>query len=312
MDSPLAGEDTTPTGRTSPWMSRSRQRPRLLVVSADLALTGRLVTSLGEAFAIRVVESVPSALEGLIANELVLVDEEVAGVDGCRTLRAVLGHDASLAIITSKTTTEGAARFFAAGATDLMPRALFGEGFSPPLREAILGRLEVLLHTAAKLRAARGRMLRLSRAQLLARIARWEIDANGGRFAWSEDVTILFGIPTTAPDERVSALLRWVHPDDRLAVACAMLELTPHRLEYRLVLPDGRTVIIHQESELIVDERGATRPSVRSTSSPTSMPRCVSRTERSSGASSIGRSAMPGPNVGRSPCCRSISTASSG
>jgi diguanylate cyclase (GGDEF)-like protein len=86
----------------------------------------------------------------------------------------------------------------------------------------------------------------------LARLSQWEIDLKDGNLLWSNEATEIFGIPVAHSEGGASALLSWVHPEDRAMVAAMFDPPHAHQVDYRLRLPDGRERSIHQEAELVL------------------------------------------------------------
>jgi predicted signal transduction protein with EAL and GGDEF domain len=239
---------------------------RLLLITTNRALADVLEASLGSTFRVSLARH-PSQTDAIAKArpEIVIVDEDVAGIHTIRRLRDALNVEVPILVITSLSSgmpsvmKDSTTRFLSAGATDVFPRALLSVASAKldalQVRDALLGRLISLLRASTDLRRERTNTRHLLRAQRLARLTRWELIPELDRFRWSDEVGGIFGIPIAAPNGGVVGLLRWVHPDDRMSVACAMTEYAPHRIEYRLVLPDGRVRTIHQEAEIVPDEQ---------------------------------------------------------
>ncbi len=240
-------------------MPEHRSRPLLLLIdpskeSRELAVSGlegafEVFAAVSGAHAVALFPKLqPDAV--LLHAEL----DDMRSTDLCARMREMPGgRDTPIVIVLPDVHAAGAAPFFETSATDFVSASAFA---TPAARTLVTYRLRFLVRSAIELRNARESASRLARAQCLARLAQWELVLETGRFRWSDEVTSIFGIPSIAPNGGMSALLRWVHPDDRMLVAQAVLDTTPHRIEYRLVLPDGRVRTIHQEAELVRDESG--------------------------------------------------------
>lgn len=252
---------------------------KLLVIGALTGQRDAIELTVGEMFAI-VFEEERSSIPRLVAHrpQLVLIDEvclrELPGQWPAQgrwarpssegsyltTLREAFGHDVPIVVIATRFA--DAARtstLLDQGASDVLPRQFFAAGgatggprrsnVAPRFaRELIRGRLLSLLRGANDLHEARGRFTRTHR---LSRLATWELDLDTNQFRWGDEVAATFGIPASVPNGGLSALLRWVHPDDQPRVTATMLERARHRIEYRLVLPTGHAVTVRQEAELL-------------------------------------------------------------
>ncbi|MBI4725575.1 MAG: PAS domain S-box protein, partial [Rhodomicrobium sp.] len=97
----------------------------------------------------------------------------------------------------------------------------------------------------------------LSRAQAVARIGSWRLDASRNELTWSTEAFHIFGV---SPDEPLTyeSLLASVHPDDRGHVDRnwkAALAGAPYDLEYRIAA-GGKTKWVHARAELELDAAG--------------------------------------------------------
>ncbi|UJR83241.1 ATP-binding protein [Sandaracinus amylolyticus] len=97
----------------------------------------------------------------------------------------------------------------------------------------------------------------LHRAQALAKIGSWRIDAARGDIVWSDETHRIFGVPAgTVLDYGV--FLSVVHPDDRAYVDRmwrATLDGAPYDIEHRLLV-DGEVKWVRERADLVRDERG--------------------------------------------------------
>jgi predicted signal transduction protein with EAL and GGDEF domain/FixJ family two-component response regulator len=182
--------------------------------------------------------------------DAVLLDVMMPGMDGyevCRRIRSLVESNAvPILMMTGRDDVESIDTAYHAGATDFVTK---------PVPYALLPyRLRYLLRAAESLRREREGAERLARAQRTARLVQWEHQMADGSFRWSDEVTDVFGIERESGTQGVNALLRWVHPDDRAMVEQALASFTPHSLDYRMVLPDGRERIVHHEAEWVDEE----------------------------------------------------------
>jgi PAS domain S-box-containing protein len=98
----------------------------------------------------------------------------------------------------------------------------------------------------------------LSMAQRIAHIGNWEWDVQTGKVDWSDEVFRIFGLePQEVSFELVKSL---THHDDvdfwERSVNEAVYDSKPFRIDYRAVRQDGSVCWIHNEGEVVRDEKG--------------------------------------------------------
>ena len=228
-------------------------RPRVLVVDDDPVMLLLVVEALeGADFEVAQAMDGGEALAAFEAqrSDIVLLDVVMPGSNGydvCRKLRALPGGVAvPVVMMTGLEDMSSIREAYDAGATDFAPK---------PINTSLLPhRLRYLLRAAAAFREARDSSQRLLRAQRLAGIAQWELELGSGAFRWSEEARAIFGMADAGTVTDVGSMLRCIHPDDRAGVERLLGAGSGHRVEYRMVMPDGRERKIHQEAEVVVDE----------------------------------------------------------
>ncbi len=99
---------------------------------------------------------------------------------------------------------------------------------------------------------------RLKKAQQIARLGNWDWDIRHNKIYWSEEVYRIFGLEPKDFPASFETFLNTVHPDDREHVKNAVNEalagLKPYSIDHRIVLPDGRIRIVHEEAEVTFDK----------------------------------------------------------
>ena len=226
----------------------------IVLVADDDAFMRLLLAETLEAAGFQVVQAA-DGVEALAAfqehrPDIVLLDVVMPrsnGYDVCRQVRASpAGIALPVLMMTGLDDVESIHAAYDVGATDFITK---------PVNCSLLPhRLRYLLRAAAAFRESREISQRLARAQRLANLAQWEFDPDSRAFRWSEEAGPIFGIADAGSTGDVSALLRWIHADDRPAVASLFASPSGHRTEYRIATADGRERQVHQEAELVVDE----------------------------------------------------------
>ncbi len=222
-------------------------QPTVLVVDDDEA-TRWLAREALQRAGLAVLEAADGeqAMSVLTAHrpDALLLDLYMPRVDGYQVLSWVSARAPSRAtpvmVMTTRGEVESIERAFELGATDFVQK--------PLVLPLLPHRMRYLLRAAAAFQEVRESERRLSRAQRLARLAHWRV--RQGAFEWSTDPLLVFG--AAPPAQRAGPapeLLALVHPDDAERVRAAMQRWEAHELDYRVVLPDGSSRLVHQDAE---------------------------------------------------------------
>ncbi len=103
---------------------------------------------------------------------------------------------------------------------------------------------------------------RLNRTLAGGEIALWDADVASGAVHLSKEWSIMLGHPSREIDTTVSALKKWIHPDDRkhvlrVARKAIMEKVQSYRVEYRVRDAAGRWMWIRSEGRVVeIDSRG--------------------------------------------------------
>jgi PAS domain S-box-containing protein len=101
---------------------------------------------------------------------------------------------------------------------------------------------------------------RLAESQRIAHVGSWEHNLETNQVFWSDELFRLLGLDPEKDDADFDIFFSMVHPDDqqrlKKAVEETLQKQTPFNIEYRFVLRDGTTRIIHAQAELLPDSSG--------------------------------------------------------
>ncbi len=102
-------------------------------------------------------------------------------------------------------------------------------------------------------------------SQRIARLGSWELQLtnqdsiNSNPLYWSDEVFRIFGYEPGEIEVSNENFFRSVYPDDRAAVQAAVARAIETRSQYnadhRIILPGGTVRIVHEQSEIIFDEK---------------------------------------------------------
>jgi len=102
---------------------------------------------------------------------------------------------------------------------------------------------------------------RHKKAQCLAHMGHWELDASNRAMLWSDEACRIFEFTPEQTSASYELFLESIHPDDRERVDDAyqrsLENREPYDIEYRLLLPDGRIKWVHEQCEPEFAEDGA-------------------------------------------------------
>ncbi|SIQ27538.1 EAL domain-containing protein [Marinobacterium stanieri] len=105
--------------------------------------------------------------------------------------------------------------------------------------------------------ALRIRECELARAQQVARIGSWSLNAETGELRWSDETYRIFGIPVGQPIDYAGFIAR-VHPEDVAEVRDAWsnaMQGAPYDIRHRIIV-DGETRWVHEQAELETEHEG--------------------------------------------------------
>jgi len=256
---------------------------RILVVDDDPMLRMLAVETLSNA-GFEVIEAEDGAAAVLVAQQLrpdvILLDVVMPKLDGYEACKRLRSRPATattpIVMMTGRDDGGSIDQAFELGATDFVTK---------PINYKLLAhRLRYVLRAANAFAGERSHATRLARAQTLAKLAQWELDPSRGRFIWAPEASDIFGIPVSSSHKEETletALLQWIHPDDRSRVAalmttpnldgaeyidganCRISSSSSHpppppptrtiELDFRLVPPDGGERVVHQHAMFVVD-----------------------------------------------------------
>ena len=188
--------------------------------------------------------------------EIVMLDlimPEQNGFDVCIALRrSPHGKHTPILVITSLDDIESIDRAYQAGATDFVTKP-----FNWPL---LCHRLRYMLRASRAISDLTKSREILADAQRLAGLSSWEWDLNTNVVCWSKEIYARFGIAEDSVNSNADSFWNLIHPDDRDAVKEAFVTAIkaekPYDQDYRIVLPNGVTQIIHVQGRTEYDGDG--------------------------------------------------------
>ena len=100
----------------------------------------------------------------------------------------------------------------------------------------------------------------LAKAQQIAKIGNWDWNIATNELWWSDEIYRIFGLKQREYSTTYEAFINTVHPEDRElvkeSVDKALHENKHYGIDHRIVLPDGKEKIVHEEAEVTFDEQG--------------------------------------------------------
>jgi PAS domain S-box-containing protein len=100
----------------------------------------------------------------------------------------------------------------------------------------------------------------LVKAHLIAHLGNWVWHIENNEMRYSEEMCRIYGIVPQEYAATFEAFLNLIHPDDRESVrrsiTASLNKKESHKVDFRIVRPDGRERIVHSEGEVIYDGLG--------------------------------------------------------
>ena len=99
----------------------------------------------------------------------------------------------------------------------------------------------------------------LKEAQKVASLGNWDLDIKTNKRTWSDEVYSIFGLTPQEFVPTFEAFMKLVHPSDRKFVRKSIRESLKDKsysIDYRIVMPNKKVKIIHEEVEVFRDKHG--------------------------------------------------------
>ncbi|HEY9810797.1 MAG TPA: MASE1 domain-containing protein [Halomicronema sp.] len=100
----------------------------------------------------------------------------------------------------------------------------------------------------------------LANAQRIAQLGNWDLDLEKNQLSWSDEMYRLLGFSSASFPPNHETFLEFIHPDDRDFVGDtikkAIDEKTLYSIDYRILLPDNKVRIVHEQSEIFLNSSG--------------------------------------------------------
>ena len=189
-------------------------------------------------------------------HDVILLDVHLPGMDGfsiCQQIRATAyGKFTPIVMITGVDDIDSIENAYDLGATDFIIK---------PVNWTILGhRVHYIMRAQQTFDELQVSRVRLINAKNVAGIADWEWDIKKQRVNWSPELLNLFMLQNNHIIKNHDAILEFVAPEDRSAVALALQKLFEKHhdfeIEYKIICPDNTERYIQEKAEIIKDSEG--------------------------------------------------------
>jgi PAS domain S-box-containing protein len=108
--------------------------------------------------------------------------------------------------------------------------------------------------------ALKRREKQLAESQRIGHIGSWEHNLTTGEVFWSDELFCILGLDPEKDQGDFQIFFKMIHPDDRHMLKRAIEDTVrlkePFSVDYRFVLRDGTTKVLHAQAELIHDDPG--------------------------------------------------------
>jgi two-component system, cell cycle sensor histidine kinase and response regulator CckA len=251
-------------------MSEPELRILLLEDAAeDVALIERCLRKANLSFSIRIEQTRTGLLDALATYQpdLILSDyamPQFTALDALQLLREQQ-RKPPLILVTGSNSDEIAAACMREGADDYILKdnlLRLPAAIANALGKHAAERERALAITALKESEARLRQKEASlrEAQRVGQVGSWELDLGTGSLTWSEETYRIFGRSPDKFEVNRDRFLECLHPADReptrRAVAEALEQKKPYRVEHRILRPDGSQRWVLTQAELVLGTNG--------------------------------------------------------
>ena len=227
---------------------RSNQRTRSRVIVCGAASTLHLAQALSADLFEVAVCAHAEQLAGQLTSRRpdVIVLEDSAGATAVlERIRASVAAAIPIVVLTETNDAVLIAHLLSLGAADVCHLPVVDSLFAHRV-----GRLADLRRASSTLACATSHLARAHRVGIM---IQWWFDAEARAFRWTQDPSEHFD-GLHGEGSLTTALLQWVHPDDRARVEATFASLLSHKIDYRIVTAAGEERLVTQEAEREVDE----------------------------------------------------------
>jgi diguanylate cyclase (GGDEF)-like protein/PAS domain S-box-containing protein len=100
----------------------------------------------------------------------------------------------------------------------------------------------------------------LANAQRIAHLGNWDWNVVTNDLYWSDEIYRIFGQTPRSFEGTYPAFLGFIHPEDRPLVESAVITALghgkPYSIDHRIILPDGKQRMVHEQAEITFDSSG--------------------------------------------------------
>jgi PAS domain S-box-containing protein len=138
-------------------------------------------------------------------------------------------------------------------------RYIYARNIPLPDQDLMVSTVRDITDRTVALNALQLNEARLANAQRVAHIGSWENDINSDNLFWSDETYRIFGYEPGSVDANMELFYNCVHPDDKRNIEevreNSFINKTPYLIDHRIILPNGEERILHEQAEVIFDEK---------------------------------------------------------
>ncbi|EIJ41352.1 signal transduction histidine kinase [Beggiatoa alba B18LD] len=193
--------------------------------------------------------------------DIILLDVMMPGMDGYKTCAEIRklqgGEHIPILMVTGLDDMESINQAYEAGATDFITK---------PITYPLLGhRVRYVLRASQAMANVGKSQASLAHAQAIAHLGNWEWDMTNNSMFWSDEIYRILGCHHLAEKgvshkPTLESFLACVHPDDQTPfsehVEMAVKTGNPLSFDHRILMPDGKVRIVHEQGEIMMNEQG--------------------------------------------------------
>jgi PAS domain S-box-containing protein len=219
-------------------------------------ISKRMIEKIDPNIQIESVTLIENAEHPLESYDCILSDYKMPPINGIE-LAETIRNDSDIPIIlyTGQGSEEVAEAAFEVGIDDYIRKEFEVAHF-----QVVARRICVAAERQRAIKDLRRSEKSLAEAQRIANLGNWDWDIVKNELNWSDEIYRIFGLEPQEFGATYEAFMDRVHPDDReyvdQSVKKALERSMDYSIDHRIVLPDGRIRVVHEQAEITWDKGG--------------------------------------------------------
>jgi len=232
---------------------------RVLHVDDDsdhLTISKRMIERINPQIQIESATLIDIAELPLESYDCILSDYKMPAITGIKLAETIrVESDIPIILYTGQGSEEVAEAAFKVGIDDYIRKE-----FEAAHYQVVARRISVAVERQRAIKELRRSEKSLAEAQRIANLGNWDWNIVKNELYWSDEIYRIFGLEPQEFGATYEAFMSCVHPDDReyvdQSVKKALERSMDYNIDHRIVLPGGRTRVVHEQAEITWNDGG--------------------------------------------------------